>query len=66
MRPTVSHYIQAVTKIVTYAYPDAAEIYALVKTGGSLFEVIADSNFQIVGRYLKLRSSTTVLGLASW
>lgn len=59
MRPTVANYIQSVSKLVNYAYPEATELYKIVKTGGSLFEVIADSNFQIVRACMTRRSSTT-------
>jgi hypothetical protein len=48
MKETISKYIQAITKIVGYTYPEPQEILKIVKTGGDLFDVIADSNFQIV------------------
>lgn len=48
LRDTIANYIQMINKVVTYTYPDPLEIYKIVNTGGSLFEVIADSNFQLV------------------
>ena len=48
MRDTIAKYVQDINKIVTYAYPDTLEILRVVKTGGKLFEVIAESNYQIV------------------
>lgn len=48
MRDTIAKYMQDINKIVTYAYPDTLEILRVVKTGGKLFEVIAESNYQIV------------------
>jgi len=48
MRNTIAKYIQDINKIVTYAYPDTLEILRVVKSGGKLFEVIAESNYQIV------------------
>lgn len=50
MRDTIANYIQMINKVVTYAYPDPLEMYKIVNTGGSLFEVVADSNFQLVAR----------------
>jgi hypothetical protein len=62
MRDTIANYIQMINKVVTYTYPDPQEIHKIVNTGGSLFEVIADSNFQLVPKKLpKIFNNSTRL-----
>lgn len=48
MRDTIGSYMQQINKLVSYAYPDAEDIVRVVKTGGNLFDVVAESNYQIV------------------
>lgn len=48
MKPVIEAMIGQITKLVTYAYPDEYELRKIVKIGGNIFDVISDSNFQIV------------------